>query len=129
MSRIRYEIFGTECEIADAVTDGGDLTLEFPEGTRGYLYIAGKKYRLPSHSLTLPLPLIDNGIHRPRLITSDSEIPLPPIEKRDRLIALPVEEDAVRSVSLRLARLGRKVDAVSRRLDELEAYVRGATCF
>lgn len=129
MSRIRYEIFGSECEIAEAVTDGGELTLEFPEGTRGYLCIAGKKYRLPTHSLTLPLPLIDNGIHRPRLITSDSEIPLPPIEKRDRLIALPVEENALRSVSLRLARLGRRVDAIDRRLDELEAYVRGATCF
>ena len=129
MSRIRYDIFGAECEIAEARAEGEGLTLEFPKGTRGYFCIGGKKYRLSSPELTIPLSLIDNGLYHPSLITSDAEIKLPPIEKRDRLITLPVDEDAVRSVSLRLARLCRRVDELNKQLDELEAYVRGATCF
>lgn len=128
MSKIRYEFFDSVCEIAEAQLDGGDLTLSFPEGTNGYLCLGNKKYRLSSPEITLPLALIENGVYTPRLLTSNAEIRLPPIEKRDRLISLPREEGDARKLSLRIARISCRVRELDQKLTELENYVRGTTC-
>lgn len=129
MSKICYEFIDSRCEITETSFDGGDITFSFPKETSGYLCLGKKKYRLTSGEVKLPISVIEDGLHQPRLIISNAELTLPPLEKHDKLITLPEEEGSAHRLSLRIARISCRVHELDKKLAELENYVRGSTCF
>ena len=129
MTKISYEIFGNTGEIALVKREGGDICFSFIGIENGYFCIADKKRSLSEGSVVFSSSEIGNGTHLPRLITEKGQILLPLLEKQDELISFPVKDMAQHSLSLKIARLNKRLTELEKRVLEIDSYVHGSTCF
>ena len=107
MSKIKYEFFGTDAEIASfSGNNDGRLSLCFPTGTIGYVTIDGVVIKVTDGTASVDLRYVSDGELRPILVTEHSRISLPPLKKAGKCVALcDPDADHIRALSLRERRL------------------------
>ena len=129
MTKISYEIFGNVGEIAFVKREGGDICFSFIGTEEGYFCISDKKRKINEGCVVFSSSEIQNGTHIPRIITEKGQILLPLLEKQDGNISFPIKDEAQHSLSLKIARLNKRLTELEKRLCEIDSYVHGSTCF
>lgn len=122
MSRINYEIFGSDAEVTEFVADTGiEFILDFGNSLEGLVSIEGVVSRVNNGRCLFDSRLIDHGEHNPLLILKDKVVRLPGIVKSYGKIRPSVcSDDYTRDVSIRERRLSMRVEALEKELKILE---------
>jgi len=129
MSKISFELFGSEVEIVSIVNDSEcDLVLEFPSGLSGFVRIGELAERLTDGICVFDLRLLPNAEYTPALFLDNARILLPRLKKTGYLIEIDdCTQEYIRSTSQRERALERYVTSLEERITLLETSVFGTT--
>ncbi|MBP3401805.1 MAG: hypothetical protein J6K85_01970 [Clostridia bacterium] len=129
MSKIAFELFGSEVEVVGAVNDSEyELMLELPESTTGFVRIGDLAERLESGVCVFDLRLLENGEYTPELFLDNSRIALPKITKTGCLIEIKdCTAEYMRAASQRERALRSLVGTLEEKIALLEEKVYGTT--
>lgn len=129
MSKISFELFGSEVEVVGIINDSEyELMLEFSGVESGFVRIGELAERLDSGACVFDLRLLDNGEYTPELFLDEARITLPKITKTGCLIEIDdCTVDYLRAVSQRERALRSLVKTLEEKIALLEERVYGAT--
>ena len=131
MSKIKYELFGGECEAVGYESDGtGVLDLKLPEECDGFISLDGVAVRLCRGEARVDLRYVSDGEHVPHVILRSGRIALPKIKKCGNSIALAeCDADFIRRTSIRERRLAARVNALEEEIELLKKRIYGTKIF
>ena len=130
MNYIRYELFRGGAAVASCDFSDGNLTLNFPTGTDGFVRIGARIYKLVSAKAEINWTELDDGIHTPHLFTSFDEYALPGFVKQGKSLTLaPLSNNELRYVELCLRRTLDDISSLEKQVGELRNMIQTSTLF
>ena len=129
MSKIRYELFGSNAEIsAFSSDDSGKLTMFFPDIRDGFLSLDGMAVRISDGVAVIDMRYVSDCEFRPTLIQENEKIDLPPLKKVGRCVQICAPgTDYIHALSLRERKLSKRVDALEREIAHIRESIYGKT--
>ena len=132
MSRMRIEIYGTECEAAGLECNNGkELILEVDREFEDARVVIGEcGIAVAGNKCVIPLDRIDDGVHTPELIYERGRIILPPIRKIGYGIYHGEPDgEYIRSTSRRVRELEKRIRELESEAEKLCRKIYGTTIF
>lgn len=127
MSKIKYEIFGTDAEVVSFEQNGdGTLLISLPDEYNGFISVNGALAQLTNGTARYDLRYIEDGEHTPHLVLRHGRIALPKIKKLGRVITLAeCDSEYIRSSSIRERRLAARVKVLEEEINQLKKCIYG----
>ena len=125
MSKIKFELYGNECEVREFLLDGENiLVFEFQEEYEGFVRIGEITSRLNEGKCAFDLRLLPNEEMHPVLVIPNGVINLPTFKKLGRAIELlDCTEDYIRRASQRERALEKRILELEMELREISERI------